>query len=1039
MKAHKRQIAEERSVELVTLLVEARADLEDGGDVSPVLQAVLAENLAVVQALIACGVSPGSLSEVVGSASAPIIRELVDAEANPFIPDKDGNTSMELAISRKDQEILTLVRDYIGRLERERHPHCQTVSHRPLGRPMLQEAASSFASQKTILLEAKAPDSSAWRAEVNTFLQGCDRIQKRPLYVRTMLLMLLVAIFLPELWTIMYMTNTSMLDIIVALIVCFFALDILMQIAAYGRRYCYMPHLWLDLTALVALLLDHSVVMKYLESLLVQGPAVPARTAKILRVRRMLLLSRLVHWRHFFPQVKIQKSMGKKLANQFSEAASQMVLSGIVTMLVIVPCIEFFRYPSAEHSFAAWVALISSAARNYPDDVSSVILDMQEFYTNLDYHPYLVHYAFGNGSTSTIRVTNAKVPAAPSRILKVESGDGLSYMLVNLETPVSMDAVFSCLLMFVAVCIMCLSTDVLWHRVNSLLAGPIEGLLSCVKAVGTQIFQSVVKMATATRGQKSIKKTSAQTTNLLPTLVRPSDSPQAEDEAEEELKLLEGVLRKVSALTAILTRRDVEYDAAEADVEQLPADFKQIRRGATRDTKPQRRGIQDAVASVAVDNPDKEGDESDEEDMVGPQSWTFDIMELPEEQQLELVQTLLGASYTNSHEAAKGPRSSALGQSACIYAFVDEVARSHGDPDAVPFHNWMHAVDVTFTLHRVFKMCKVDRFFDPQTLFALSVAALCHDIGHFGKSNHFLIETQHDLALRYNDRSPLENMHCSRLFEIAGNPATAIFMHFDSESCRNMRHVIINAILHTDTQSHFRLVSEQQVAYEAFKDIFNNSADYHDDHPESWPDNSVIDVYCTQELQGTLRLSLVHFCDVSHSMKPWVICQYWTEKLTEEMFLEGDCEMKLGIPVQPTHDRSTSHTAQHQMSFIEFCICPLVISISKLLPPVHMCGEFALSNLEEWTNQCLERDPGAAEHMQTSSRLQKLRSALGKKRTAADVTAQAAKPRDLQKQGTTATLWSRATRMTVATNKAFGSNKMLSRTKTMLTAAKSPG
>ncbi len=48
------------------------------------------------------------------------------------------------------------------------------------------------------------------------------------------------------------------------------------------------------------------------------------------------------------------------------------------------------------------------------------------------------------------------------------------------------------------------------------------------------------------------------------------------------------------------------------------------------------------------------------------------------------------------------------------------------------------------------------------------LAGLAHDVGHPGVNNPFLILSKHDLALRYNDKSPLENMHASVLYEILG-------------------------------------------------------------------------------------------------------------------------------------------------------------------------------------------------------------------------------------------------------------------------------
>jgi len=91
-------------------------------------------------------------------------------------------------------------------------------------------------------------------------------------------------------------------------------------------------------------------------------------------------------------------------------------------------------------------------------------------------------------------------------------------------------------------------------------------------------------------------------------------------------------------------------------------------------------------------------------------------------------------------------------------------------------------------------------------VYALLLAALCHDLGHFGRTNPFLIETKHELALRYNDKSPLENMYCATMFELCALEVTDIFSMVGAKVQKDARKVCISAILHTDNALHFEQV-----------------------------------------------------------------------------------------------------------------------------------------------------------------------------------------------------------------------------------------
>lgn len=64
----------------------------------------------------------------------------------------------------------------------------------------------------------------------------------------------------------------------------------------------------------------------------------------------------------------------------------------------------------------------------------------------------------------------------------------------------------------------------------------------------------------------------------------------------------------------------------------------------------------------------------------------------------------------------------------------------------------------------------------------LLVSCICHDLDHPGYNNIYQINARTELALRYNDISPLENHHCSIAFRLFEHPDTNIFKGFSKEA-----------------------------------------------------------------------------------------------------------------------------------------------------------------------------------------------------------------------------------------------------------------
>jgi hypothetical protein len=248
-------------------------------------------------------------------------------------------------------------------------------------------------------------------------------------------------------------------------------------------------------------------------------------------------------------------------------------------------------------------------------------------------------------------------------------------------------------------------------------------------------------------------------------------------------------------------------------------------------------------------------------------------------------------------------------------------------------------------------ICATERFLSNYERFALVTSAVCHDIGHPGMNNPFLIETAHELAIRYNDHSPLENMHCAKLFELVSQPKSAVFGHLDRQQYKEVRAVCIEAILHTDNIHHFGMVKELQMLYEMNSDVFDVALQMCQTSQLDFPPQEVVDIFREPERKKTMRNLFLHFSDISNPMKPWEICHRWAWCIIDEFFLQGDQEKVLGISVQPLNDREKVNKPYSQVGFIEFFVVPFAFATVRLLPPLIACTDQMMLNVVEWCQE----------------------------------------------------------------------------------------
>merc|ERR1711948_89020 len=217
--------------------------------------------------------------------------------------------------------------------------------------------------------------------------------------------------------------------------------------------------------------------------------------------------------------------------------------------------------------------------------------------------------------------------------------------------------------------------------------------------------------------------------------------------------------------------------------------------------------------------------------------------------------------------------------------------------------------------------------------------------------NPFLVETSHEIAIRYNDHSPLENLHCARLFEIVSKPQSAVFAALSKQEYREVRQICIEAILHTDNIHHFPMVKEMQMLYEMNSDVFDIALQMYQMEQVDFPPREICDILGENDKKKLMRNLLLHFSDISNPTKPFHICKAWAWNIVDEFFLQGDREKELGITVQPLNDRDKVNRPYSQVGFIEFFVAPFAFATVRVLPPLVGSTDQMMQNLNQWCEE----------------------------------------------------------------------------------------
>uniref|UniRef100_A0A8C2KKR4 Phosphodiesterase n=1 Tax=Cyprinus carpio TaxID=7962 RepID=A0A8C2KKR4_CYPCA len=250
----------------------------------------------------------------------------------------------------------------------------------------------------------------------------------------------------------------------------------------------------------------------------------------------------------------------------------------------------------------------------------------------------------------------------------------------------------------------------------------------------------------------------------------------------------------------------------------------------------------------------------------------------------------------------------------------------------VAYHNNIHAADVVQSTHVLLSTPALEDVFTDLEIMAALFASAIHDVDHPGFTNQFLINTNSELALMYNDASVLENHHLAVGFKLLQEENCDIFCNLSKKQRQSLRQMTIDMVLATDMSKHMNFLADLKTMVET-KKVTSLGVLLLDNYSDR-----------IQVLQN-----MVHCADLSNPTKPLELYRQWTDRIMVELFRQGDRER-----------------VKSNVGFIDYIVHPLWETWADL---VHPDAQDILDTLEdnrEWYQSMIPRSPSPTPEEQDS-------------------------------------------------------------------------
>uniref|UniRef100_T1J0B6 Phosphodiesterase n=1 Tax=Strigamia maritima TaxID=126957 RepID=T1J0B6_STRMM len=242
-----------------------------------------------------------------------------------------------------------------------------------------------------------------------------------------------------------------------------------------------------------------------------------------------------------------------------------------------------------------------------------------------------------------------------------------------------------------------------------------------------------------------------------------------------------------------------------------------------------------------------------------------------------------------------------------------------------PYHNAVHAADVTQAMHCFLQEEKIARHITPLEIMSALIASVAHDLDHPGVNQPFLIATSNHLAALYHNSSVLENHHWRSA--VACILESNVFAHLDASLWDEIQLQVRSLILATD-------ITRQQEFLTRFK---------------RYMDENLLDLQLPETRHFILQISL-KCADICNPCRPWDISKMWSDRVCEEFFRQGDFERQLRLPVTTFCDRIAMSKPKIQAGFFRFVVGPLFESWNRFhhSPLTSLMMKNLRKNQEHW-------------------------------------------------------------------------------------------